>query len=182
MQKKEKDRSIYVDDFVENFSKLEEFMLSGEEIDFNLAEVLRNLLAEKRIESRCVSGLKKDEETGEIVSHSWNQVKLNGTWFNCDISIDKDFLVQELAAPMFLKSNQEFSNYIDYPLNIKPQIEMETCSLDNKYQEVLFNKYREKIINEIFPESNGKKQKKESLTKKILRMFQPTKGSQPSEQ
>ena len=43
--------------------------------------------------------------------HAWNQVKINGEWYNCDLTNDSDFIAEGLACPHFLKSNSDDCNY-----------------------------------------------------------------------
>ena len=148
---------VFATDYIQTAAGLGGALL--ENADF--AEVLRNLLAEKGIESKYISGWKrKSADSDETIGHSWNQVKINGEWFNCDISCDRQFITEELIAPMFLKSNEEFSQYLRYPDSVASKTEEAQRSVSNSAQEILIRRCRDKIINEIYPNKRPRSKKK----------------------
>ncbi len=69
------------------------------------SDVLKNALSLKGIEAIKVSG----DIRGKDSSHEWNKVKINGVWYNVDVTWDReDFLLGKV--PQFaLKSDEYFS-------------------------------------------------------------------------
>jgi hypothetical protein len=55
-------------------------LLQGESVCEGYAEIIRNVLACRGIESRCIYS----------ASHAYNQVKINGKWYYCDLTWDRD--------------------------------------------------------------------------------------------
>ena len=107
----------------------------------------------------------------EIVSmkgvHSWNQVKINGEWYNCDLTNDSDFIAEGLACPHFLKSNVDDCNYTKrYPTTAFVNCEK---SIPDDIQENLINEALE-YINQKELEHGAQLENKEkpSFIKKLL--------------
>ena len=162
-----KENKIYNDKFFDDLNGLETIMKSNEGKYLGLDELLRNLLAEKGIESKLVYGLIKDETTGEMVRRDWMQVKLDGEWFNCDIVNDASFIAKNLIAPTFLKSNKDYLNQISQVSEFSPNIEEDANkSITDETQEALFRVYRVDVLREMFLKDDGKK-KKQSWFKKL---------------
>ena len=138
----------YASDYLGDAAGLEGVWLTKSALCSGFAEALRNLLAEKGIEAKVISGWTKDED-GSFIGHSWNQVKLDGEWFNCDITKDRRFILNSgLAVPYFLKSNYEFTNYTRFSRETKPRIEGATRSVPEDEQQRLVEKYREIVLDE----------------------------------
>lgn len=76
-------------------------LLQGEAVCAGYAEILRNLLALRGIECRNV----RSKE------HSFNQVKINGKWYYCDLTWDRDFLLKEKKLKWCLLSKKSFEKY-----------------------------------------------------------------------
>lgn len=79
------------------------------------AEILRNVLAQKGIESKVIIG--KDSEKG--ASHAWNQIKIGNKWFNVDLTWDRDELMEKImqgerVGPEVLKSDSQFTDHERY--------------------------------------------------------------------
>lgn len=156
---------MYSSDYVSESASLKGPMCNHYAICSGFAEALRNLLAEKGIEAKYMSGKTKPQEgSNEQKAHAWNQVKLSGLWYNCDITCDRSFIVQGLVAPNFLKSNYEFLPYSKYTVGVSPKIEVSKRSLSVESQEGLMRRYKDQILSELFPPE----EKKKSFVSKIL--------------
>lgn len=118
-------------------------LITGKSLCSGYSNILQTVLSEFNIESLYVGGgaKTKGEGTG---AHAWNQVKLDGQWYNCDLTNDRDFIVSGLKLPFFLKSNKEFNRYEKYP----PKIEVHECvsSIKEETQEKLINASRAHVI------------------------------------
>lgn len=68
-------------------------------------EIVRNILPCIGIEARYVDGPSKDEDE---IGHAWNQVKIDGVWYNMDLTWDRDNIVQGNLPQYMLKSDNEF--------------------------------------------------------------------------
>ena len=173
---------LYSRDYLQNASSLVGAMCEQSALCSGFAEALRNLLAEKGIEAKYVSGKKKSiGENNNSVSHAWNQVKLDGEWYNCDITHDRKYIITEKEElPCFLKSNHKFPNYLNYPLDITPRIEAATKNVSQVEQIQLINRYRRQVLNELNPveDSNGKL----GFVKSLLKKLGLKKESEPEEQ
>ena len=73
-----------------------------------------------------ISGISKDN----IGEHAWNQVRLDGNWYNVDLTNDRDKIVEGKECKHFLKSNQEFTRYQKYNVQ-SPRLEDCTKSVEN---------------------------------------------------
>jgi hypothetical protein len=73
--------------------------------------------------------------------HKWNQVCIDGKWFNCDLTNDRDFIIDGLKCPHFLTSNQDDCNFTLRP----PTSEYYDCNqtIDEELQENLINEVRD---------------------------------------
>ena len=179
---KSKIKNLYAGDFLNDVSGLEGIMVSKSGVCSGFAETLRNLLAEQGIEAKYISGYTKRDENGDRVGHAWNQVKLDGRWFNCDITTDRSFITQDLIAPMFLKSNYEFSNYLKFSSDISTKIEAATKSLSNQSQEILIRRHKSKIVEELFPKDDGRISKKNGFIRKLSERLSEMRRSQRGEE
>lgn len=77
-----KDEDKYEEREVTNCRNLKNGLLKRKCVCAGYADILRNALAMVGIESRYVSGKASDE------AHAWNKVKLDGEWYNTDITWD----------------------------------------------------------------------------------------------
>ncbi len=172
----------YVSDYLNDSSGLTGALCGRHALCSGCSETLRNLLAEKGIEAKYMSGSRASVDgESKTKSHAWNQVKLDGVWFNCDITNDRDFIIQGLVAPNFLKSNYEFSNYMKYSKGISPKIEPATTSVSREEQFRLIERFRQQIINELNPPKPQKKSSKfvDAILKKLhLKRTDEKAGSQ----
>lgn len=95
-------------------------LLNGECVCAGYAEAFRNLLACCQIEARYIGAEnKKKEEAG----HAWNQAKLDGEWFDFDVTWDADRIVKEEEPKYCFKSDEEFGHEQFLPMNIPHKCE-----------------------------------------------------------
>ena len=75
-----------------------ECLIEGRALCSGYASVLIYILNKLGIETNIIA-IKSN--------HQWNQVKINGSWYNCDLTNDADFILSDLECPHFLKSNDD---------------------------------------------------------------------------
>ena len=72
------------------------------------AEIVRNVFACLGIEAKYMSGFpEKEDEYG----HAWNQIKLDGVWYNMDLTWDRDRLVNDEVPQYLLCGDTDFNKY-----------------------------------------------------------------------
>lgn len=86
-------------------------LVNKQAICSGFSDALRNILAEVGIRAKYISG--GPNEQGE--KHAWNQVCLDGQWFNCDVTNDAAFLKKGLIAKYFLVSDADYELMKEYP-------------------------------------------------------------------
>ena len=126
-------------------------LISGTALCSGYSMILMNILSECGIKATYISGQR----------HAWNQVYLDGVWYNCDLTNDADFVLAGLNMEYFLKSNDsfgegEYNNYKRYPTHFSPAGEIKICqeSVSDQQQEILINEAKDSIR-----ENNDKKEK-----------------------
>ena len=73
------------------------------------SEILRNVCACMGIECNYVDGIGAGRKSG--IGHAWNQVKLDGEWFNTDLTGDRDAISNgNDILPFFLKATKDFGH------------------------------------------------------------------------
>lgn len=82
-------------------------LLNGTCVCAGYAEILRNVLECCGIECRYVSADNKEKNEA---GHAWNQVKLDGKWYNMDLTWDADRIVAGQPTKYFLKSDNDFGH------------------------------------------------------------------------
>lgn len=100
-------------------------LLNRKSICSGYSEILRNILAEVGIDCLYISGRNGIGRTGG--SHAWNQVKLDGKWYNVDLTNDRDKIVEGRECKHFLKSNKNFTRYEKYEVKSD---RLENCEED----------------------------------------------------
>ena len=80
-------------------------------------------------------GIKSVEVKAEG-KHVWNQVYLDGKWYNCDLTNDYDFVNAGLNCRYFLKSNEDCPNFKKYDV-ISEYKECNESISDEKQEELL---------------------------------------------
>ena len=80
------------------------------------ANILNYLLKMVGIESKRINGYATDDVNNlKGYEHAWNQVKINGVWYNCDLTADANLIKQgnnPFNLPFCLKSDEEFIEHI----------------------------------------------------------------------
>ncbi len=154
-------------------------MLHGRALCSGYSDTLSALLSECGIKSRVMSGGPKNRGEAEklgTASHAWNQVYLDGKWYNCDITNDADFILEGLVAPFFLKSNSDFkppngiTRYEKYPLKYQTP-ENATESISAEEQRELIEKFEPGIIQELTPKEPEKVTKKPGFLNTLKAIF-----------
>jgi len=69
------------------------------------SKILQQVLKCNGIECKCVSGI------GESEGHAWNQVKIDGQWYNCDLTWDAEKLKNNRPLDYCLQSDEEFISH-----------------------------------------------------------------------
>ena len=117
-------------------------ILYGKALCSGYSKILKNILSEVGIEALYISGGSENDK------HAWNQVKLDGKWYNCDITNDADFILKGLKLPHFLKSNEECTRYAKYPCHDLSKVQESLESISDKKQEELIEEQRQRILKE----------------------------------
>ena len=73
-------------------------LLDGTCVCVGYSEIIRNILACCDIESKLIAG----------GSHCWNQVKLDGKWYNVDFTFDQPKILKGKTPKFMLKSDKDF--------------------------------------------------------------------------
>lgn len=109
-----------------------ECLTRGRAICSGYARVLENILNKVGIPTKVIIAK---------TIHEWNQVFIDGKWYNCDLTNDRDFIVDGLKCPHFLTSNQDDCNFTLRP----PTSEYYECheTIDEELQEQLITEARE---------------------------------------
>lgn len=72
------------------------------------AEALSQLLNILHIENKCVTGRSIGKKNN---NHVWNQVKINGKWYNCDITSDSVNIIDGRKVEYCLVSDADLFLY-----------------------------------------------------------------------
>lgn len=84
-------------------------VLKGKAVCEGYSESLSQLLNILNIENKCVTGVDRNCSNGSM--HVWNQVKINGNWYNCDITNDSVNIRENRQVDMCLLSDKDFFLY-----------------------------------------------------------------------
>lgn len=111
------------------------------------SDTLKVLLESQGIKCKEIGGgsRTRGEKGG---SHAWNQVFLDGKWYNCDLTNDCDFILEDLQAPYFLKNNVDFKRYEQYPPHNPEIVEQAIDTISLELQEDLINNAKQMIEQE----------------------------------
>ena len=172
----------YACDLLDSASGLEGALIGKVALCSGFAETLRNLLAEMGIEAKYVEGWSRKNKGELEKGHAWNQVKLYGVWFNCDITNDREFIIDGLALPSFLKANYEFRCYQRYPADISPKVDYASYSIARDYQQFLISYYRDEILRELSEAENIKECSKPNFIRSIFEKLKIRRISQRGEE
>lgn len=110
-------------------------LMYGKAVCVGYAEVVKNVFACIGIEARVIGGFEKDPQKR---GHAWNQIKIDGKWYNLDLTWDRELLLKRgCPARWLLKSDKEFKDHAIY-IREEGQIE-EKCDTSVKSEEVRKN-------------------------------------------
>ena len=113
-----------------------EGLINGKAICGGYAEIINNIMSCCGIESIVIQG---DRTFG--IKHIWNQVKLDGVWYNADITYDAENIKNKKMAYWLLRSDKDFLTDIDgksfYMRHIPSKKQnIHKCSQSVPYEEV----------------------------------------------
>lgn len=100
-------------------------LLQGRAVCAGYAHALYVCLNYIGVEASYVGGEIFDNKNNSLGGHAWNQVKIQGEWYNCDLTWDKDGIRKKGILKCCLKSDEEFDkgkSYIrkkDFPNKVK---------------------------------------------------------------
>lgn len=119
------DEEQYSGDMFIDCRNLKNALLYKKTVCAGYADVLRNALSLKGIEALYIGGFVKDNIILETIKktvypilnkevdlkgdgHAWNKVKLDGKWYNVDVTWDRNTLLYGLPPLYALKSDKDF--------------------------------------------------------------------------
>lgn len=143
-----------------NASNLIGGLLQGKSMCGGYSEILRNVLSEVGIESIYISGEGKDK----LGNHAWNQVKLDGKWYNVDLTNDRDNILDNKECQYFLKSDSEFKRYEQYDIKSETLHQCDE-SVQNPDQLLESHKFVPPVVT---PKSIAEADKQHNLTTSIV--------------
>lgn len=143
-----------------NASNLIGGLLQGKSMCGGYSEILRNVLSEVGIESVYISGEGKDK----LGNHAWNQVKLDGKWYNVDLTNDRDNILDNTECQYFLKSDSEFKRYEQYDVKSETLHQCDE-SVQNPDQLLESHKFVPPVVT---PKSIAEADKQHNLTTSIV--------------
>lgn len=101
------------------------------------AEVVRNVFACCGIEVRYISGNNVDPEKK---GHAWNQIKLDGVWYNMDLTWDRDRIVAGEMPYYLLMSDRTFAGHNEYDIK---ECKKEQCNETVSYEDMKWYLYKQ---------------------------------------
>lgn len=96
-------------------------------------------------------------------SHAWNQVYLDGKWYNVDLTNDRDKIVECRPCKHFLKSNKEFTRYDKYKVK---SARLENCEESVQNPEELLEEC--KFIQSVTPKDIAEESKSRSISSREI--------------
>ena len=135
-------------------------LLNGKSMCGGFSEILRNVLSEVGIDSIYINGEGKDK----LGNHAWNQVKLDGKWYNVDLTNDRDDIIDNTECQYFLKSDSEFKRYEQYDIKSETLHQCDE-SVQNSNHLLETHKFVPPIVN---PKSIAEADKQHNLTTSIV--------------
>ena len=157
----------YTEKLSKNLQKFERIpdeiigLVSGECVCRGMSGIIRDACALIGIKTKVIKGER------DIDGHAWNQVKLNGNWYNVDLTWDHANIKKNMTPYFILKSNKEFNRtrVMDESNNI-------CCHGDYIYKRTIEHECNVSIPNEMVEyylyNSKTKYVKNEGRIKKML--------------
>lgn len=114
---------------------LEGGLLEGKSICEGYSKILRQVLRASGIDCKYLVGMDYYLEGARPIddNHGWNQVKIDGKWYNCDLTWDSIRIQDKRPLEYCLKSDEDFT------FHITKSPEKEKC--DESYDIVKVNSY-----------------------------------------
>lgn len=115
-------------------------LVSRKAICSGYSRILKEVLYYFGINCKIVISNQGTKDTG----HSWNQVFIDGRWYNCDLTNDVYFILNGLNCLHFLKSDSDFDRLTVYP-NLKTSKEKCDVTISDEEQRQLINHYNDYV-------------------------------------
>lgn len=71
------------------------------------SKILQQVLKCSGIDCKCITGIGESTDS----AHAWNQVKIDGQWYNCDLTWDAEKLKNNRPLDYCLQSDEEFISH-----------------------------------------------------------------------
>lgn len=118
---------------------LEGGLLTGTCVCVGYSEIIRNILACYGIEAKLIAG----------GAHCWNQVKLDGDWYNVDLTFDQARILKGKKPKYMLKSDKDFKGHSKMLLDFKKKRE----DIQGSYIPDEFKKFDTEICEKTVPQN-----------------------------
>lgn len=115
-------------------------LVSRKAICSGYSRILKEVLYYFGINCKIVIGNHRTKDTG----HSWNQVFIDGIWYNCDLTNDVNSILNGLSCLHFLKSDSDFDRLTVYS-NLKTSTEKCNVTVADEEQKQLINRYNDYV-------------------------------------
>ena len=103
-------------------------LVKGKSVCAGYANILKQVLSQYNIRCNCIKS-----KTEEGVSHSYNQVFIDGKWYNCDLTWDtRNIIKNHTSVRNSLKSDKEFGVNVD--VYHTPYKEAHICAYNYKHE------------------------------------------------
>lgn len=87
-------------------------VLEGKCVCEGYAKILQQVLKKAKINSKYITGNTDSKRDSE---HAWNQVEIDGKWYNCDLTWDTPRIRENRPVDYCLQSDEEFINHYRNP-------------------------------------------------------------------
>lgn len=87
-------------------------VLEGKCVCEGYAKILQQVLKKVKINSKYITGNTDSKRDSE---HAWNQVEIDGKWYNCDLTWDTPRIRENRPVDYCLQSDEEFINHYRNP-------------------------------------------------------------------
>lgn len=111
------------------------------------AEIVRNVFACYGIETRYISGNNVDPNKD---GHAWNQIKLDGIWYNMDLTWSRDDIIAENSTLYLLRSDEDFYEHDKYDTS---RCKKEKCDQTVPLEDMKYFLYGEIEMPQVFYDS-----------------------------
>ncbi len=109
IQDKSTEKNYFNKDLHNNFSNEMLGILKGKCVCRGYAGIIRDVFSELGIDVRVVTGVLNDNSG---IGHAWNKIKLDGQWYNIDVTWDIKYISYRGESYWLLKNDEFFENGI----------------------------------------------------------------------